>query len=135
MPAQTVTAYKNTLCLDSIEGNEFSDTQKKVWTAHENGHGNLVKVRVRRGKQILFKLFFFFFLYVHNMLHLFPPAIPATLRNADYKANLTHLDVDLLLNYNRLCKRRLIFHYSTLSAAEILWKNNRDTWNIKRLTW
>ncbi len=95
-----------------------SDTHKKVWTAHENGHGNLVKVRVRRGKQ-MFKQFFF--LYVHNMLHLFPPAIPAAL--ADYKANLTHLDVDLLLNYNRLCKRRLIFHYSTLSAAEICWKN------------
>ncbi len=70
-------------------------------------------------------------MHVHDMLHLFPPAIPAALRNGDYKANLTHLDVDLWLNYNRLWKRCLIFSCFTLSAAKICWKNNR---NLKHKT-
>ncbi len=34
MPAQTVTTYKNTLRLDSIEVNEFSDTHTKKCEPH-----------------------------------------------------------------------------------------------------
>jgi len=91
-------------------------SKKGCYTTYENRHGNLVKVRHRRGNNVLFKLFFW---YVCNTPCLFPPAIQAELKTGDNKANFTHLDVDIWLDNRRLCKRGLIICFFTLSAAQI----------------
>jgi len=45
-------------------------SKKGCYTTYENRHGNLVKVRHRRGNNVLFKLFFGMFVIHHVFFHL-----------------------------------------------------------------